>query len=275
MQNILGVMQGRLLPKYKKRYQAHPVGYWEDEFYIAKDLELDCIEFILDANDLDKNPLIYDNGINEIETIMNKTDVRVLSICADYFMKYPFHKLNEIELDRNIKIIENLVIKSKKIGIRDIVMPCVDESRFINQTEKEKFINAILRCIELFEKNDINLSIESDLKPNELIKLVEDFNSSKVTINYDMGNSAGLGYNCIDEFKTYGHKISDVHIKDRVLYGDSVPLGDGNVNFKKIFKGLKSLNYSGPLIMQAYRDDEGLSVFKKQLYWIKELLNQI
>ena len=46
MQNKIGVMQGRLLPKYHGRYQAHPVGYWQDEFKIASQLELDCIEFI-------------------------------------------------------------------------------------------------------------------------------------------------------------------------------------------------------------------------------------
>ena len=71
------------------------------------------------------------------------------------------------------------------------------------------------------------------------------------------------------------YKISDVHIKDRALYGDSVPLGNGNVDFKKIFMGLKLLNYTGPLIMQAYRDDQGLNIFKKQLSWVKEVLKQV
>ena len=33
-------MQGRLLPKYKGRYQAHPVGYWQNEFDIAASLNL-------------------------------------------------------------------------------------------------------------------------------------------------------------------------------------------------------------------------------------------
>ena len=36
----IGIMQGRLLPKYKKKYQAHPVGYWENEFPIASKLDL-------------------------------------------------------------------------------------------------------------------------------------------------------------------------------------------------------------------------------------------
>ena len=43
-------MQGRLLPKYQGRYQAHPKDYWRDEFKIASSIGLDCIEFILDSN---------------------------------------------------------------------------------------------------------------------------------------------------------------------------------------------------------------------------------
>ena len=29
LKNKFGIMQGRLLPKYQDRYQAHPVGYWQ------------------------------------------------------------------------------------------------------------------------------------------------------------------------------------------------------------------------------------------------------
>ena len=44
-------MQGRLLPKYKGRFQAHPVSYWSEEFPLAQERNLDLIEFILDFND--------------------------------------------------------------------------------------------------------------------------------------------------------------------------------------------------------------------------------
>ena len=53
IKNKFGIMQGRLLPKYHGRYQAHPVGYWKDEFPIASQLGLDSIEFILDYNDVE------------------------------------------------------------------------------------------------------------------------------------------------------------------------------------------------------------------------------
>ena len=44
-------------------------------------------------------------------------------------------------------------------------------------------------------------------------------------------------------------------------------------DFIKFFNKLKEFDYQGPLIMQAYRDDEGVEIFKSQLKWIKKYLN--
>ena len=62
MKNYLGIMQGRLLPKYKGNFQAHPVGYWQDEFKIASELGFDGIEFILDYHKAKLNPLLLIKG---------------------------------------------------------------------------------------------------------------------------------------------------------------------------------------------------------------------
>ena len=48
IENNIGVMQGRLLPKYKNRFQAFPVNSWIREFQIAKKIKLKNIEFIFD-----------------------------------------------------------------------------------------------------------------------------------------------------------------------------------------------------------------------------------
>ena len=50
-------------------------------------------------------------------------------------------------------------------------------------------------------------------------------------------------------------------------------LGRGAANFQQAFSMLKKMEYTGPLIMQAYRDDEGLEVFKEQLAYVKALLD--
>ncbi len=91
MKNKIGVMQGRLLPKYQGRYQAHPVGYWQKEFGVAKKAGLDCIEFILDYNESKQNPLLKKGGAEEILKVCESTHVSVDTICADYFIEAPLH----------------------------------------------------------------------------------------------------------------------------------------------------------------------------------------
>ena len=78
----------------------------------------------------------------------------------------------------------------------------------------------------------------------------------------------------MEEFNAYGEKITDLHIKDRLFGGGSVPLGSGNVNFSKIFEFLFKNNYKGIIIFQAFRDDEGIEIFKKQYKWFKNKINK-
>ena len=139
----IGVMQGRLLPKYKGRYQAHPLGYWEKEFSLAKNLGLDCIEFILDYNDFDKNPLMSDNGIKEIIRVKSKTGVDVKSICSDYFMEAPIHSENDEVSSQSIKVLNTLIKNASKLNVSDIVIPCVDKSSFQNDIQINRFVKKI------------------------------------------------------------------------------------------------------------------------------------
>jgi L-ribulose-5-phosphate 3-epimerase len=268
----IGVIQGRLLPKFLGRYQAHPVGYWADEFPIAASLGLSCIEFIFDYNDYEINPLFYAKGINDIKKSIDQTGVQVRSICADYFMEAPIHSLNNVVVKQSVEIMIQLFTNAKKLGVTDIVLPCVDQSSFKDDWSISQFEKNIQPILEIAEKFSINLSLETDLDPKTFAQLLSVLPSSRVKVNYDTGNSASLGFDPIEEFNYYGDRISDIHIKDRKFNGGSVELGTGNVDFERFFVALKTINYAAPFIMQVYRDDEGVSVFKKQLAIFKQLI---
>ena len=79
-------MQGRLLPKFEGRYQAHPIGYWHEEFEIAHKLGLDLIEFIFDFNDWEKNPLLTSDGQRKIKRYAQQYSIKIDTVCADFFM---------------------------------------------------------------------------------------------------------------------------------------------------------------------------------------------
>jgi L-ribulose-5-phosphate 3-epimerase len=269
MHNVIGVMQGRLLPKYQGRYQAHPVDYWQDEFPIAQKLGLDSIEFILDYNDAEDNPLLKDGGIEEIKTITEETGVIVNTICADYFMEAPLHSENQKISEQSQQVLTRLLNNTINLNVTDVVIPCVDQSSLDSSAAADRFVKRLTPIVKIAEKLKINLSLETDLAPQPFVNLLNRFNSDRVTVNYDIGNSAALGYDPIEELDAYGDRITDIHIKDRVLNGGPVFLGEGDASFNKFFNKLKEFDYRGPFIMQAYRDEEGVEIFEKQLRWFK------
>jgi len=272
MKNPLGVMQGRLLPKYKGRYQAHPVGYWADEFPLASELGLDCIEFIVDFEEINKNPLFNSEGILELNKIKKQTRMDVLSICGDFLMEAPLHSKDHGLAKEGENILIDLIRIASKENIETIVIPCVDQSSIISEKEQNIFIEKLMPIAKIAEGCNVRLSLETDLDPKSFKKVLNKLNNQNIYVNYDIGNSASLGYNYIEELNTYGSRLFDIHIKDRALGGGSVLLGSGNADIKQFFIELKNYHYKGPIIMQAFRDDEGFSIFKRQLEWVKDFL---
>lgn len=264
-------MQGRLLPKYQNRYQAHPVGYWKKEFPIAKELGIVAIEFILDYNDAELNPLMNKYGVLEINEIVQQTGVSVNTVCADYFMEAPLHHIDENKRTESLSVLKKLLTNCEQIGIKDIVLPCVDQSSLQDPAAKDRLVSTLTQVLELAEKTNINLSLETDLAPLPFKELIDRFDSKKITVNYDTGNSASLGYDPKEEFRLYGNRISDIHIKDRKLGGGSVFLGTGDAKFTDIFAEISSIEFNMPLIFQVYRDDEGVEVFKEQLSYFQKI----
>lgn len=267
-------MQGRLLPKYKGRYQAFPVGFWKDEFNIAKKLGVELIEFILDLNDVEQNPLIKKGGIKDINSVIKRTGVEVHTICADYFMDAPLHSDNKDIVQTSKNILLKLIDSASHLCVTDIIIPCVDQAALKNQDTVNRFIKNLAPALNFAEKKCINLCLETDLPPEPFSDLLNCFESNFITVNYDIGNSASMGYNFAEELAAYGSRITDIHIKDRVKNGGSVLLGQGNADFKNFFTQLKKYNYQGPFIMQAFRDDEGVKLFKNQLEWVKKYIGR-
>ena len=165
-----------------------------------------------------------------------------------------------------------LLNSAEALRVTDVVIPCVDQSSLNGQDAADRFVQMLLPLVKIAEEKKINLALETDLPPKPFIELLDRFNSDRVTVNYDIGNSAALGYDTIEELNAYGTRITDIHIKDRFLNGGPAILGKGGADFISFFNKLLEVKYKGPFIMQAYRDDEGLEVFKQQLDWIRPYL---
>ena len=243
-----GLMQGRLLPRYKNRYQAFPVGYWEAEFYMAKTLGFDFIEWILDYNDAHLNPLLA--NLEDIKFICKDSNVGVRSVCADYFMEAPLHGP---DFEKSQSILKQIIKNCKELNIQDIIIPCVDQSSLTSELEITTFIKHITPSLRLAEELNIYINLETDLAPEPFLKLITQLNSPCIRVNYDSGNSSSLGYDIHKEFNTYGDLISVFHVKDRPFKDGSVLLGTGDVNFDIVSHLLYQNPHIEKITLQAYR----------------------
>ena len=123
---------------------------------------------------------------------------------------------------------------------------------------------------EICVEKNINLCLETDLKPSEFLRFLKKFKNRKIRVNYDSGNSASNGYKLEEELNHYGDLISNVHIKDRLFKGGPVQLGSGVAELKGI-KQFISSGFDGIVSFQAFRDENPIKTFKKQYEYFKSL----
>lgn len=251
----IGIMQGRLSPPTDGRIQSFPVETWTDEFVAAQVAGLACIEWIFEAGTDRQNPLATDDGIAAILEAAERTDVDVVSLCADYYMQ---HRLVEAGKPRHGRVehLQWLIGRAAAAGIRWIVLPFVDISS-LNLPEDEAALRAVLEAaLPAAERVGVELHLETDSSPPVLAELLDDFAHPLLRANYDTGNSVSLGHGS-EVAATLGSRIGSVHIKDRVVGGGTVALGEGGVDFAAVFRLLSESHYARPFVLQAARGAPG------------------
>jgi hexulose-6-phosphate isomerase len=256
MTNI-GIMQGRLVPPTENRIQCFPRERWTDEFELAAQAGLDCIEWIYDLYGADVNPLATDSGLEKLRDLSLQHKVKILSICADYFMDKPLVRASQAELEDRLHTFYWLLERGRLIGINRMVIPFVDASSIDTQAEFDGVVMLLKRLLEPAGNTGIEIHLETSLTPARFAELLNRLTDPLLKVNYDSGNSSSLGYAPREEFAAYGERVGSVHIKDRLLGASTVPLGTGDADFPALIEGLKKVAYKGDFILQVARGASG------------------
>ena len=265
-------MQGRLSPQLGNKIQAFPLDNWREEFWTAKEIGYNSIEWIVESP-LELNPLLRFSGIEEINNCITSTGVKVDYVCADIFMENPiFDKEN---LENNLEILTNIITFGNKIGAKCVEIPFVDNSSLKGNFKNKNVSLQIKEVIPIANELGMQISLETDLQPKEFRDFILNFESDVIRANYDIGNSASLGFDTREEIRMIGEFIANVHIKDRKFMGSTVPLGSGNANIPLALTLLSEIDYKGGITMQAAREVNNLDNAKRQLAQVKKYLAQI
>ena len=252
--NPLGIMQGRLSPPIAGRIQAFPVASWREEFMAAREAGLACIEWIYGADTEQFNPLGTQTGIDEMLMLSSASGVGIWSVCADYYMT---ERLVDETGEPNKKAVQHvrwLIGQAVLVGVHHIVIPFVDASSLRSLHDKRGLIAVLREAASFAMQSGIELHLETDLPPSAFVELLEQLNHPGVRVNYDIGNSASLGYQPREELTLLKPWLGSVHVKDRVFRGGTVSLGTGAADFFSCFTMIAEADFKGFFILQAARE---------------------
>ena len=253
---MIGFIQGRLSPPVNDRIQAFPWQHWREEFATAEQAGFRLMEWTLDAERLYENPVMTSAGRADIAVLKARHGVAVESLTGDFFMQAPFHKAAGAERERRLRDLHAVCEACSQTKIRTLVIPLVDAGR-IDGVEQQREVVKVFRALEPdLHKFGVSVVFESDYAPRALARFIAQL-GPPYGINYDIGNSAALGHDPVEEINAYGARILNVHVKDRVRGGTTVPLGSGNADFPAAFAALARARYAGNYILQTARAADG------------------
>ncbi len=257
MHREIGFMQGRLSPMVDDKIQAFPWAHWREEFQIAEACGFHLMEWTLDQERLFENPLMTKEGQSDIQKLCRRYHMCIQSLTGDCFMQAPFWKVAKGEREDLQKVFKTIISACSVVGIQLVVVPLVDNGRIVTPEQATCLVEFLSQMESFLKTHHVRVLFESDFNPTQLAGFINGLDSELFGINYDIGNSAALGFDVVEELNAYGNRVQNVHIKDRKRGGHTVPLGTGHADFKRVFSALKTIDYSGQYILQTARATDG------------------
>lgn len=276
---VFGIMQGRLSSPEEGRLQSFPRKSWPQEFSRAREAGLSYIEWIYDEYGASVNPIATEQGLAEVNALKEKTGIETPAICGDWLMDFPLVRCSEQERAQREEVLHKLLRWGKRLGASRVVLPFVDASSMRTEDEKKTVLEVLERALPFSEELGVEMHLEADFGPAQFASFLARIPHPNIKVNYDSGNSSGLGYVASEEFAAYGDRIGSVHIKDRLRLPDgrvaTKPLGEGSADFEDLFASLRKIGYDGGLTLQVARgrDNNEVSWIRQQIAFLRQYWN--
>ena len=143
--------------------------------------------------------------------------------------------------------------------------------------EQTQVLDILKHALPVAEDHNVEIHLEADFNPEDFKRFVARLEHPFLKVNWDSGNSSGLGYIATEEFAAYGDRIGSVHIKDRYRKPEggieTRPLGTGSADFNDVFQAIRSIDYRGGLTLQVARGTPGdeVNFLRTQLAYVHHL----
>ena len=253
------------------------------------------IEYGLEACQLQYRPEKFiDADAQIIRNAAKKYNVDISAMGAGFYDTYTSwdtyfdYKLAGINSpffgESRINRVINAARFAKEIGISDIIIHAGFVPNDPFATEYSVMLAAVRAIGVKLKSMEMNLLFETGGEsPITLLRLIQDAGLDNLFINYDTANLIMYGYgNPVDALYTFGKYVRHMHAKDGFpptdpkYIGKEAPIGQGYVDFKKIFELLKGIGYNRYVIIEReINDEEHAKGIRDSITYLKNIYTAI
>lgn len=239
-----------------------PAQSWKEEFAIAKEIGFGSIELVFDRGCISSNPLRTKVGRDKLRKEFFEHGLIPYSCCLNFIID------SSIKNSDVFAMCEESLGFLKEVGINVAILPLFNKSDFKASDIK----NELTKLATVAERHNIKILIESNESASNILKFLNGIASPNVGVVYDIGNASFCGHNIEKELLVLKEKLVHIHVKDKTLSGDNVPLGSGMVNFSKAFKSISEMQYKGMFTLETCKGESSLISAKKNLEFVQEYM---
>jgi sugar phosphate isomerase/epimerase len=257
---VIGIMQGRLSPLSAAGIQAFPLnGHWQPEFDHAGSLGFGHVEWLVDLQTLQTNPIFSDQP--SISRVVDETGIQVRSLCL--------HAVSELgpigQHPQATQLVQDTIDAASNVGIEVICLPLMDLASLQKSLLHPMTEHSLHRLAARARELGMHLALETDLSTTQLSELLGRSKPNSFSLTLDVGNLVTLGGGALEQYSDFQDSIRLVHLKDRTSAGQPVALPYGASDVIPLFAELIRTQYAGIVTLEGFRGPDFLSDIDSQL----------
>ena len=266
-----GVMEGFRMHHSQMEYGLRHEGDQTRLFPKAKELGFHGVELGIGL-DYREDPLWTGDGYirQAIKEEARLTGVEAASICL-HLLNYDENSpasINAEHRETGREIIQNAVEACADIGASVILVPFFGTATLKTQEQTRLLIDEIIELSPTAEDRGVCLALETSMEAPELVQVVESIGSECVQVYFDIGNTASMGYDVVQEITTLGELIVQVHVKDH----PSRILGEGEIDFGGVIAALEKTGFDGYLVLETPSLDDSVGSASNNLAYLRRVV---
>lgn len=264
---------------------------WKERLEIAKESGYTFVEISVDETDERLARLDWSaEERKEFREAIVETGVRVPSMCLSGHRRFPLGSEDPDVREKGFEIMKKGIELAVDLGIRTIQLAGYDVYyEKGNENTKKLFIEGMKQACDWARKANVMLAME--IMDHPFMSSITKYKEYKALLNSpffnvypDLGNLSAWPENKVEEELEMGiNEITAIHLKDTLAVTPDfpgkfkeVPFGEGCVDFPRLFKKLKELDYTGPFLIEMWteKSEDPVLEVKKARSWMLERMKE-